>query len=191
MMALYASIFDLILISLYQQNNGEKNARNGNKNHLRCKKQSYLKHRRQNNVWNECKDCSRETFSAFAPSILGVHSGRRSGSTCSVSLMYLASVKVTKLTLHDLIDPFTQSFPYFSRNSSSFPLLGKQELMLWKITGDGNGFSFLISSSSSDLSSILIGVFAVIVPSFLSSFLSSASLVSTTTEFLLTFPSEN
>lgn len=56
---------------------------------LRCKKQSYLKHRRQNNVWNECKDCSRETLSAFGPSIFGVHSGRLSGSTCSVNLIYL------------------------------------------------------------------------------------------------------
>lgn len=48
--------------------------------HLRCKKQSYLKQRRQNSVWNECMVRSRETLSALTPSILGVHSCGRSGS---------------------------------------------------------------------------------------------------------------
>lgn len=42
---------------------------------LRCKKQSYLKQRRQNSVWNECIVCSRGTDFALGPSMLGVHSG--------------------------------------------------------------------------------------------------------------------
>lgn len=43
--------------------------------YLLCKKQSYLKQRRQNNVWKECRVCSCETLSARTSSIFGVHSG--------------------------------------------------------------------------------------------------------------------
>lgn len=38
---------------------------------LRCKQQSYLKHRRQNNERYECIFCSDDTFSVFGPSTFG------------------------------------------------------------------------------------------------------------------------
>lgn len=41
----------------------------------RCRKQSYLKQRRQKSVWKECRLCSRCTDLAKGPSMLGVQSG--------------------------------------------------------------------------------------------------------------------
>lgn len=58
--------------------------------HLRCRKQSYLKQRRQKSVWKECRDCSRCTDFAHGPSMLGVHCGGSAfGSDTSVSSRYL------------------------------------------------------------------------------------------------------
>jgi len=58
--------------------------------HLRCRKQSYLKQRRQKSVWKECRDCSRCTDFAHGPSMLGVHCGGSTlGSDTSVSSRYL------------------------------------------------------------------------------------------------------
>ncbi|KAJ8982400.1 hypothetical protein NQ317_012438 [Molorchus minor] len=51
--------------------------------YLRCKKQSYLKQRLQNKVWNECIVCSLGTDAALGPSMLGVHSGGALGSVLS------------------------------------------------------------------------------------------------------------
>lgn len=54
-----------------------------------CRKQSYLKHLRQNKVWKECIVCSLGTVAALGPSILGVHSGGAFGSVLSVNSIYL------------------------------------------------------------------------------------------------------
>ena len=43
----------------------ELGALNKNRIHLRCRKQSYLKHLWQNSVWNECMVCSLGTDLAF------------------------------------------------------------------------------------------------------------------------------
>lgn len=78
--------------------------REGHYNVLRCKKQSYLKQRRQKSVWKECRLCSLWTDLAKGPSMLGVQRGGNfTGLDGSRRSLYLQERERNTVTLLLLI----------------------------------------------------------------------------------------
>lgn len=85
--------------------------------HSRWRKQSYLKQRRQNSVWKECRDCSRCTDLALGPSMLGVHwGGSALGSDISVSSRYLFLKREIRIPSKEM-----SSLRKYRLNTDSYP----------------------------------------------------------------------
>lgn len=102
--------------------------------HLRCKRQSYLKQRRQNNVRYECIVCSGDIVLAFGPSmhsVISMYLLKRKNIFSLLNFYQFLKIKMFK---------FNNIQSYLFCSWLVVPLSGNISQIALKISRHGNGF---------------------------------------------------